>query len=227
MLDIQGLGIARGTHYRIELPRLQLRAGEVRALVGESGCGKSTVLEMLGLILRPDAVERFSLGSDDLRARVAGGQHESLAQTRARHLGFVLQSGALLPFLTVRQNIELPRRLLGLPGTSELVCETVAYLKLEQLLHKLPAQLSLGERQRVAFVRAIAHQPKLLLADEPTAALDPPQALRLFELIIELVQRLQIAALLVSHDWSLVQHCGIAALHGQMHETGTVFVDAA
>jgi len=226
MLHIQGLHIQRGDNHRIELPALQLARGQVRALVGESGCGKSTVLEMLGLILRPDAFTHFRLADEDIGVLIAAERQDQLAAIRAQHLGFVLQSGALLPYLTVRQNVELPRRLLGLPPTSDLVRDTLAYLRLDRLLHKLPAQLSLGERQRVAFVRAIAHQPKVLLADEPTAALDPPQAQRLFELIIELVQGFQIAALLVSHDWPLVQRCGIAALRGQTHENATVFVDA-
>jgi len=226
MLHVQNLSVQRGQNYRIELPELHLARGQVRALVGASGCGKSTVLEMLGLILTPETVGCFVLDGEDVGQTVAAGDQTHLAHLRARQLGFVLQSGALLPFLTVRQNIELPLRLLGLPRASALVTETVATLKLEPLLDKLPAQLSMGERQRVAFVRAIAHQPRVLLADEPTAALDPPQAERLFALIIELVQRFQIAALIVSHDWALIERSRIAAHRGQVDKTGTVFRDA-
>ena len=83
----------------------------------------------------------------------------------------------------------------------------------------------------MAFVRAIAHQPDLLLADEPTAALDPFQARRLFELIIDMVQQLQIAALLVTHDWDLVRDCSIRNIAGvadnNRNNQGTVFRDAA
>jgi len=222
MLQLQGLKIKRGD-FVIELPRLHLAAGEVCALVGESGCGKSTVLEVLGLILRPQSIKRFVLDGLDITSLL--DDEAKLTAIRAHRLGFVLQTGALLPFLTVRQNIELPRRLLKLAPNSALIDEALVQLKLQDLLDKRPAQLSIGERQRVAFVRAIAHKPKLLLADEPTAALDPPTALALFELIIELAQRFNIATLLVSHDWALVKQCKIRALRGQTQNGGTVFTD--
>jgi len=161
--------------------------------------------------------------AQDVAELLRTDQQTPLADIRARQLGFVLQTGGLLPFLTVRQNIQLPRRMLGLPVRSERVEEAIQRLALKPLLHKKPAQLSIGERQRVAFVRAIAHEPDLLLADEPTAALDPLQARQLFELIIEMVQRFQIAALLVSHDWALVRDCGLQQITGLTDLNGTNF----
>jgi len=234
MLHIQNLWVRRGADYRVELPQLHLACGQVKAVIGASGCGKSTLLEMLGLILRPNGLQHFSLQPAkvhtrlDIAAWLASGQERRLAAVRARHIGFVLQSGGLLPFLTVKQNIQLPRRLLGLPAQCDWVTQTLEHLDLLPLLHRLPGQLSIGERQRVAFVRAIAHRPALLLADEPTAALDPPQAKRLFSLIIETVQQFNIAALLVSHDWALVNACAIPTLYGQPLRSvnGTVFTDA-
>jgi putative ABC transport system ATP-binding protein len=230
MLHIENLWIRRGADFRMELPQLRLGRSEVAAVTGPSGCGKSTLLEMIGLILRPEGLGRFRLGDgegQDVAECIAAGQEERLAGIRAKSLGFVLQNGGLLPFLSVRQNIELPRRMLGLPAGSQLVAETLEKLELMGLLDKLPAQLSIGERQRASFVRAIAHEPQLLLADEPTAALDPPQSRRLFELIIEIVRRFRIAALLVSHDWALVNACAIRTLIGkpQASGTGTVFQD--
>jgi len=250
MLLIEDMWVARGADYRIELPRLRLARGQVRALVGASGCGKSTLLEMIGLILRPQGLGRFCLGEGcaapaggdaagraladqqtadtiDVAALLAAGAQQALAAIRARQLGFVLQTGGLLPFLSVHQNIALPRRLLGLPVADALISDALERLELLPLLDRLPGQLSIGERQRAAFVRAIAHRPQVLLADEPTAALDPPQAKRLFALMLEIAQRLNIAVLVVSHDWALVEACAINALHGrpQSGRAGTVFAD--
>jgi putative ABC transport system ATP-binding protein len=230
MLHIEDLWIRRGAAFRMELPLLRLGRGEVAAVTGPSGCGKSTLLEMIGLILRPEGIGCFRLGDgegQDVAKCIAAGREERLARIRAKHLGFVLQNGGLLPFLSVRQNIELPRRMLGLPTGSKLVAETLERLDLTGLLDRRPAQLSIGERQRASFVRAIAHEPQMLLADEPTAALDPPQSRRLFELIIEIVRRFRIAALLVSHDWALVNACAIRTIIGkpQTSGNGTVFQD--
>lgn len=231
MLHIEDMRIQRGADYRIALPCLTLRRGEVAAITGASGCGKSTLLEMIGLILRPQHLAQYRLGDadgQDVAALLRDNRQAQMADIRAQRLGFVLQSGGLLPFLSVRQNIALPRRMLGLPVKSERVDEAIERLDLKPLLAKLPAQLSIGERQRVSFVRAIAHEPDLLLADEPTAALDPLQARRLFELIIEIAQRFQIAALLVTHDWDLVRDCAIRNIVGtpDPHAAGTVFHDA-
>ena len=173
--------IAPGT-----LDELHLRPGEVRAITGESGCGKSTLLEAIGLLLKPERLTHYRLGPqrEDVARLLAEDREPALAALRSRALGFVLQNGGLLPFLSVRENILLPRRLLGLAAHSAAVDKAIAALRLEPLLGKLPQALSIGERQRVACVRAIAHEPRVLLADEPTAALDPHNAQRLFELLL-------------------------------------------
>ncbi|MEB2514593.1 Lipoprotein-releasing system ATP-binding protein LolD [compost metagenome] len=237
MLLIEDLGIKRGVgadSLMISLPRLALHRGEIAAITGASGSGKSTLLEMIGLVLRPERLGTYRLATEqplDIARLLREDRHGLLADIRAQRLGFVLQTGGLLPFLRVRQNIDLPRRMLGLPRESELVETAIERLGLSHLLRKWPAQLSIGERQRVSFVRAIAHQPALLLADEPTAALDPIQARKLFELILELVQRFQIAALLVTHDWDLVRDCGVRNIVGRPTTdadcAGTVFHESA
>ncbi|CAB5519476.1 Lipoprotein-releasing system ATP-binding protein LolD [Pseudomonas putida] len=217
MLEIKGMSVVRGDgpqSHRVHLDELHLRPGEVRAITGESGCGKSTLLEAIGLLLKPERLTHYRLGPqrEDVARLLAEDREPALAALRSRALGFVLQNGGLLPFLSVRENILLPRRLLGLAAHSAAVDKAIAALRLEPLLGKLPQALSIGERQRVACVRAIAHEPRVLLADEPTAALDPHNAQRLFELLLNLVAELGIAALVVSHDWALVERFGLKRL---------------
>jgi len=229
MLDIKGLRVARGTGaqaHRVCLPALQLGHGEIRAITGESGCGKSTLLEAIGLLLAPQALTHYRLGREhvDVCQLLQADDQSALAAVRSRQLGFVLQSGGLLPFLKVRDNISLPRRLLGLPSGSGHVEKALDVLRLQSLLDKYPQALSIGERQRVACVRAIAHEPQLLLADEPTAALDPVNARRLFELLLSLVQELGLTALVVSHDWALIDEFGLARLGAVSREGETAFV---
>jgi putative ABC transport system ATP-binding protein len=222
MLRIASMEITRGERsqaFSVSLPGIDLVRGEVAAITGPSGCGKSTLLEMIGLILKPDRLERYELGADDtidVAGLVHAGDDTALADLRARRLGFVLQTGGLLPYLTVAGNISLPRRMSGLAPMDDALSRAVERLGLASMLDKLPHQLSIGERQRVAFLRAIAHRPDLLLADEPTAALDPLHARRLFELIIELAAAWQISALVVTHDWSLVSDCGLRQVSAVM-----------
>ncbi|MTH46253.1 ABC transporter ATP-binding protein [Intestinirhabdus alba] len=219
MLRIDELAVVRGkgAHaHRVYLPQLRLRSGQVVAVTGESGCGKSTLLEAIGLLLRPEGVARFELGDAarrvDIAALLNADRQAGLADVRARRLGFVLQNGGLLPYLTVRDNIRLPGQLLGATPDQALLARVITALKLEPLLAKYPSQLSFGERQRTAFARAIAHRPELVLADEPTAALDPVNARRLFSLFIDLVRQEGMMALVVCHDRPLVQHFELACL---------------
>lgn len=228
MLDIKGLLVARGEGaqaHRVRLNELHLEQGEIRAITGESGCGKSTLLEAIGLLLAPQQLNHYRLGREavDVRQLLAENQQPALAALRSRQLGFVLQNGGLLPFLKVRDNIQLPRRLLGLSSRSHAVEKAVEVLRLEPLLDKYPQSLSIGERQRVACVRAIAHEPQLLLADEPTAALDPHNAQRLFELLLSLVNELGLSALVVSHDWALIDQFGLPRLGAVNGEGETRF----
>lgn len=163
MLDIKNLLVRRGEGalaHHVRLGQLQLGAGEIIAITGESGSGKSTLLEAIGLLLAPVELERFSLGAapaQDIARLLSTDDQPALAAVRSRHLGFILQSGGLLPFLTVRDNISLPRRLLGMSAWSAHIDHAVEVLRLQGLLDKQPQALSIGERQRVACVRAIAH----------------------------------------------------------------------
>ncbi|MHC8389162.1 ABC transporter ATP-binding protein [Pseudomonas sp. MDT2-39-1] len=229
MLDIKNLLVRRGEGalaHHVRLPHLQVGAGEILAITGESGSGKSTLLEAIGLLLAPVELERFRLGAahdQDIAHLLASDDQPALAAVRSRHLGFILQNGGLLPFLSVRDNISLPRRLLGMSVKSAHIDHAVEVLRLQGLLDKQPQALSIGERQRVACVRAIAHEPLLLLADEPTAALDPHSARRLFELLLSLVSSMGLSALVVSHDWALLKDFGLPRLGATSRQGETLF----
>ncbi len=136
----------------------------------------------------------------------------------------MLQHGGLLPWLSVMENITLARRLAGLTTQSSWLETAIDTLGVRHLLKSLPSRLSIGERQRVAFIRAIAHQPRLLLADEPTAALDPDNASRLFALIVDMVRTLDMTAIVVSHDWQRVEQYGLKRFTASIEEGKSVFL---
>jgi len=144
MLDIKNLLVRRGEGalaHHVRLPHLQVGVGEILAITGESGSGKSTLLEAIGLLLAPMELERFRLGAaqgQDIAQLLANDDQPALATVRSQHLGFILQSGGLLPFLSVRDNISLPRRLLGMPAKSAHIDHAVDVLRLQGLLNKHP-----------------------------------------------------------------------------------------
>ncbi|TYL44149.1 ABC transporter ATP-binding protein [Dickeya sp. ws52] len=209
----------------VKLPELTLSAGDVVAITGSSGCGKSTLLEMIGLLLRPDGLSAYQLGRPacDVAELWRKNQHDALSDIRAREVGFVLQQGGLLPYLTVEQNLYLPVRMRHLAIPHTWLEASIERLGLKRLLNKLPANLSIGERQRVAFARALAHQPRVLLADEPTSALDPDNAHNLFALMLDMVKAFSLAAVIVSHDVERVNECGLRCIHGDTQGGASVF----
>ena len=228
VLSVTGAARQRGGDdgFRLEVPRLGVRRGECIAITGPSGCGKSTLLDLLGLVLRPDRCAAFELrtrdgGVIDVAALWRHNDRDGLAQIRAQHIGYVLQTGGLLPFLPAIENIRLSRALLGLGNGDGLVERLAEALKIGHLLARKPHALSIGERQRVAIARALAHQPAFLLADEPTAALDPGQALQVMKLLLALVQHFQITAIIVSHDWDLVRSLGLRQVRAEPGSGGS------
>lgn len=230
MLNIQDLAITRGSNanpFDIHLPSLHLKAGEAVALCGSSGCGKSTILEMVGLILKPDRLVSYQIydrnAFQQIEQSIAQQDQTQLARLRAECFGFMLQSGGLLPFLSVQENLALPNQILGNALDQEWLNYLVAELQISHLLQQYPKQLSIGERQRVSFIRSISHQPPVLLADEPTAALDPSNAEKLFDIILDVVQKNQIAALVVTHDWDLIKQKSIRVIQGQVSNNQAVF----
>ncbi|MGY4526107.1 ATP-binding cassette domain-containing protein [Pseudomonas sp. TE21394] len=214
MISLHGVRKTRGQgaqRYSLQIDRLQLAAGARVALVGPSGCGKSTLLDLLALVLAPDAAEGFVFAGYDVAGLWRQRRLDQLAALRSRQLGYVLQAGGLLGFLDVRGNIRLPRQLLGLgeDGSVERLAEA---LDVHDQLAKKPAALSLGQRQRVSCARALAHAPALLLADEPTAALDPVNAERVMQLLLREAQARQVTCVLATHDEALARRAGLNVL---------------
>lgn len=198
-----------GAHgFELNVPQLTIAKGEKVALVGYSGCGKSTLLDLLAMILQPDSAAEFTLGAgQDAPLDVTGAWKQNnidgLARARMRHIGYVLQTGGLLPFLSIYDNIALSRRGLGLPENGAV--ESVAgKLGIERHLKKYPGQISVGERQRVAIARAMAHEPSVVIADEPTASLDPINAEEIMALFMNLAEEKGVTLVVATHEWERV-----------------------
>lgn len=197
----------------MQIAALDVARGAKVALIGESGSGKSTLLELLAMILRPSACEQFLFAPSsgavhDVRALWSTSAADTLGELRSRHIGYVLQHGGLLPYLSARENIELSRRLLGLPQTDR-AAELAERLGIAAQLDKRPDALSVGQRQRVAIARALAHEPGIILADEPTAALDAANAERIFALLVELADALGVTLITATHAQGLARGAGL------------------
>jgi putative ABC transport system ATP-binding protein len=218
MLRLRDVRKSRGSgsqRFSLLVPRLDLYPGQRLAVVGASGSGKSTLLDMLALVLSPDPGGELSLrsaqGEQDIAALWRAGRQDRLAELRSRELGYVLQTGGLLGFLDVRGNIGLSRELLGL-GDDGSVRRLAEQLEIVDQLDKRPSALSVGQRQRVGIARALAHSPKLVLADEPTASLDPLNAARVMQLLVEQSQARGACLLLTTHDLQLARSVGLSLL---------------
>ncbi len=200
--------------FRLEVERLHVAPGRMLALTGASGSGKTLLLEMLGLLRRPDRVARHVWRSADGAVTelgglwAAGARSPALSAARAGLFGFVPQSGGLLPFLDVRANVALPQQLAGREDQRWCV-ELLERLALSDVARLLPTALSIGQRQRAAIARALAHRPPFVIADEPTAALDPEAADTALGLLLETASAGGTGVLLSSHDLDRVTRLGI------------------
>ncbi|WP_295449754.1 ATP-binding cassette domain-containing protein [uncultured Thiodictyon sp.] len=221
LLEVEAMAFSRGAddqRFTVEIPSLTLHAGELVAVTGRSGSGKSTVLELLGLLSQPHAMGHFLWHGQghavDLARLWSRRAHGELAQIRGAAMGFVLQTHGLLPFLTVAGNLALIRRSLGLPQRDAQLDAMIERLEIGAKLHKKPHELSVGEQQRASIVRALAHRPALVLADEPTSALDPGLGDRVMELLLEQAKAHGIAILIATHEVERVEQLGLRRVCG-------------
>lgn len=185
---------------RLEILRgisLQLHRGEILAIVGASGAGKTTLLQVIGTLDAPDRGEVI-IGGERLSA-LSGNRR---AAFRNRHLGFVFQSHQLMPEFTAVENVAIPAMISGKSRREAMAeaGELLRHLSLGDRLDHRPAELSGGERQRVAVARAIINHPEIVLADEPTGALDSVRKRELLELFLRLREEEGLSFIVVTHD---------------------------
>jgi putative ABC transport system ATP-binding protein len=175
---------------------LSIAAGEAVAIVGASGSGKSTLMNLLGCLDVPSS-GTYRLNGQDV-ARVPRAK---LAEFRSRHIGFIFQNFNLLPRASAMENIELPLIYAGQGGRRrrKRAWEMLEAVGLQDRAHHLPSQLSGGQQQRVAVARALANEPKILLADEPTGSLDSQASQTVMELL-ERVNGQGVTVVLITHD---------------------------
>jgi len=195
---------------------LALPPGELLALRGPSGAGKTTLLRLLAGLDRPDAgFVRFE------EQTWYDGPRRQWLPPRRRPLGFVFQDYALFPNMTVRENLAFAAE--EQPDKKQVVSELLELLELGELAARRPALLSGGQQQRVALARALARRPRLLLLDEPLAALDLPTRLRLQQVLADVHQRFTLTTILISHDPAEIARLATRVLEldlGQVRRVG-------
>ncbi|HUI54501.1 MAG TPA: ABC transporter ATP-binding protein [Bryobacteraceae bacterium] len=190
-------GSGAGQVRALEDVNLDVQAGEVLALMGPSGSGKTTLLSIMGCILQASG------GSVKVNGREVVGLRESeLPRIRLTHFGFIFQSFNLFPALTVRENVAIALELRGTPRREarRVADRLLADVGLADKASRQPADLSGGQKQRTAIARALAGDPQIVLADEPTAALDSVSGKTVMEILSSLAHDRGRAVVIVTHD---------------------------
>lgn len=182
---------------------MHVASGEVVGLIGPSGSGKSTLLKCLGAIVDPTS-GRMLLGGKAIYDN--GWKVRDLRALRRDKIGFVFQSPYLIPFLNALDNVALLPMLAGVNNDEarSRALELLGALDVQHRAEAMPAQLSGGEQQRIAIARGLVSQPPVILADEPTAALDSERAMAVIRILNEMAQRFNTAVIVVTHDEKII-----------------------
>ncbi len=209
-------------HTRVEALKgisMAVRPGELFAIMGASGSGKTTLLMILGLVTEPTEGRVLLEGEN-----IYNGKRFDLQRLRREKVGFIFQFANLIPFLTAKENVLLSLELIGIFGrqADSRAMELLEYLEVADRAGNLPEQLSGGERQRVAIARALANNPAIILADEPTAALDTERGLSVMRLLRKVSKDQGTAILVVTHDTRMISEVDgvIRLMDGRMVEHG-------
>ncbi|MGP5686295.1 ABC transporter ATP-binding protein [Psychrobacter glacincola] len=189
--------------YALKDVNMQVAPGEVVGLIGPSGSGKSTLLKCLGAVIDPSA-GRMTLGDEVIYDD--GWKVRDLRALRRDKIGFIFQSPYLIPFLDVTDNVALLPMLAGISNAKSRAraLELLTALDVHHRAHAMPAQLSGGEQQRVAIARGLVNRPPVILADEPTAALDGVRAMAVIRIINEMARQFDTAIIVVTHDEKII-----------------------
>ena len=218
MIELRKLG----KHYRqgktvvLKDVTFSLESGCSLAILGRSGCGKTTLMNLMGLLDVPDSGSHHLDGRDV--SQLSANQRASLRKTT---FGFIFQHFFLLPRLSVLDNVALPLVYQGMSVAKQkvLVTELLAKVGMEDYIKAKPTELSGGQQQRVAIARALVAKPRVILADEPTGALDSSTGVLVMDLLMQLQQEMKTTVVIVTHDLQVAEYCQqkIEMQDGKMH----------
>ena len=200
MIDIKNITKSFGSLQVLKGIDLHINKGEVVSIVGPSGAGKTTLLQIIGTLDKPDAGTICIDGID-----VSSLSTRKLSDFRNQHIGFVFQFHQLLPEFTALENIMIPAYIAGKSNSEakQRALELLAFMGLSDRAHHKPAELSGGEKQRIAVARALVNKPAVLLADEPSGSLDSKNKAELHQLFFDLRDKFGQTFVIVTHDEGL------------------------
>ncbi len=196
---------------------LSVHKNEYVAIMGPSGSGKSTLMNMIGCLDTPDGGDYWLNGK-----LVSEMNDRELAHARNQEVGFVFQTFNLLPRADALHNVEMPLIYGGVRRAERLERAAAALIKvgLEDRMKHRPSEMSGGQRQRVAIARALVHRPSIVVADEPTASVDPLTSERIMRLFLDLAEHFETTVIVASHDHALVDKAGLGRIDQAFADVG-------